>query len=461
MQFASDLGLPYIETSALTQQGVKDGFDTAIREALISASKKTEMLKIRSSCCRKKQIPFPPLMPPSVKTPFIEVEPSSFADDWMLMHENPVHADVTFVLNGQHNLDAHKIVLCSACKYFRTVFGKMSHKMKTPESLSNFAVQDLNPELVQGIVAVYDKENGTEEIVGHCHTMVELSADIEPRTFVRVLQFLYAGVPKLTKDHDTIDQDELADVMRVADIFAIPELTEMCQNCLSEEEFLNPSIGTYFNNETKQTMKELYFNNPEMADVAFNVEGRKIYAHKCVLSARCEIMSAMFRGHFVEGQTTISEVNIPDTSAECFLALLEYLYTDHSPIEEIEVMELLVLADKYGQKRLMNLCELYIGKEIDKSVAKNIEKAEIDVIGLLHTSQNYNAEQLSTWCLHFIATHYTSFQKRKEFSSLKGKNKIHIEENQWPPVSYHHEVEEYEKRWKSKGDKCSFKCSII
>ncbi|OWF34481.1 Rho-related protein racA [Mizuhopecten yessoensis] len=92
-------------------------------------------------------------------------------------------------------------------------------------------------------------------------------------------------------------------------------------------------------------MKELYFNKPESADVTFRVEGRTIYAHKVLLSARCNVMAAMFGGHFIEGQSSLSEVNIPDTSAECFLALLEYLYTDHSPIEEIEVMGLVVLAD--------------------------------------------------------------------------------------------------------------------
>ncbi|XP_021345146.1 rho-related protein racA-like [Mizuhopecten yessoensis] len=456
---AKDCGMRYKETSALTQEGLKDCFDTAIREALCTTKKKTK--KFGFSFGGKKRVPLPPDMPPAGKAPWIEIETSRFAEDWMAMHESPVHADVTFVLSGQHNLDGHKIVLCSASKYFRRVFGMMSSnksaQLKQIEALSNFTLEDLNAGLVQGIAAVYDKDTSTEDNKGqnHHHTMVELSADIKPKTFVRVLEFLYSGVPRLTNDEDEIDQDELADVMRVADIFKLPRLTEICQNCLSEQEFLNPSIGTFLNDETGQKMKELYFNNPEMADVAFRVEGRTIYAHKVVLSARCKVMAAMFGGHFVEGQATLSEVDIPATSAECFLALLEYLYTDHSPIEEIDVVGLVVLSDEYGQKRLINLCELYVTKEVDKSVTKNIEKADIDVIGLLHTSQNYNAEQLSCWCLHFISTNYTAFQNRAEFSLLKGDNKTYIEENQWPPVSYLREVEEYEKKWNPKGDKCS------
>jgi Rho family protein len=38
---------------------------------------------------------------------------------------------------------------------------------------------------------------------------------------------------------------------------------------------------------------------------------------------------------------------------------------------------IMVLADEYGQSRLIDLCELYITKEVDRSVSKQIEKAEI------------------------------------------------------------------------------------
>jgi len=37
--------------------------------------------------------------------------------------------------------------------------------------------------------------------------------------------------------------------------------------------------------------------------------GHKVYAHKSIVCARCQVMAAMFDGHFVEGINTISEVN--------------------------------------------------------------------------------------------------------------------------------------------------------
>ena len=81
------------------------------------------------------------------------------------------------------------------------------------------------------------------------------------------------------------------------------------------------------------------------------------------------------------------QVEIHETSLDTFLALLEYLYSDHAPIEDVDSVGLLQLADLYCLPRLVNLCELYITKEVERSVSKNIEKSEIDVVGLLLISQ--------------------------------------------------------------------------
>lgn len=99
-----------------------------------------------------------------------------------------------------------------------------------------------------------------------------------------------------------------------------------------------------------------------------------MYAHKAVLAARCDVLSAMFSGHFREGAASdtvqevcetvvclhrlrfcrvtscwracihpkvfvlimslVLQIDIFETPHENFLALLEYLYTDHAPIEE-------------------------------------------------------------------------------------------------------------------------------
>ena len=75
------------------------------------------------------------------KAPWIEIETSIFADDWMRMLEDPKHSDVTFLLEGQHQIEAHKIVLCSAskffCRVFRKTFGKVSEYKCPLQSVQN------------------------------------------------------------------------------------------------------------------------------------------------------------------------------------------------------------------------------------------------------------------------------------------------------------------------------------
>lgn len=449
---AKKLGVKFCETSALTQQGLKTCFDEAIRACLSAPqSKKKSGFRFGK---KQKEAPTPPVMPPAGLAPKVEIETSTFGEDWYKMLESPKHADVTLVLEGEHKLDAHKIVLSSASKVFERIFG-ISSATQNNQLLqvdNEYSIEKLNSGAVPGIASVY--ELGDKE---KTKTTIEISEDISAKTFVHVLEFLYAGVPKLP-DLDEIGRAAINELDRVAGIFKLSQLQTICTNILTEQEFLNPSIGTYLNDQTGSTMKKLFFNQPEIADVKFLVEGETIFAHKCVLCTRCEVMAAMFGGHFMEGNKGVSQIKLPGTNSESFLAFLEYLYTDHSPIEETDSVGLLVLADEYGQTRLQNLCELYITKEVDKHVTKNIEKSDIDIIGLLLTSQGHNAVQLSDWCLHFISSNYLAFQNRKEFSLLTGDNKSHIDEHRWPPVSYLKEIAEYEEKY---GDKKKDGCRVM
>ena len=85
--------------------------------------------------------------------------------------------------------------------------------------------------------------------------------------------------------------------------------------------------------------------------------------------------------------TFLLQIKIGDTSLQSFLALLEYLYTDHAPIEEGDSVEIMVLADRFCLPRLVTLCELYITKKVDATIQKRVADGTSDVINLLLTSQ--------------------------------------------------------------------------
>uniref|UniRef100_A0A8W8N4J3 BTB domain-containing protein n=1 Tax=Magallana gigas TaxID=29159 RepID=A0A8W8N4J3_MAGGI len=448
---------PFCETSSMTQTGVEECFNTAVKRVIECGYNKTARTfgDYTVLCLSKKKNrnePLPPVMPLARKAPLVEVMTSTFSSDWMKALQNPVHSDVTFILEGNHKLNAHRLVLCAASKFFQKVF-RFSQSEQKRHQLSDieyesFSTQDLASGAVEGIATVIEENDGKK------HTTIQLCDGIRPKSFVQVLQFLYTGLPNLPEDVTGIE-DEIHNLSRLAKMFRLGQLETICHNCLKKKGFLNPRIRTFLNDNTRKRMKDMFLNNPEYADVIFHIERTKIYANKVVLGARCEVMSAMFGGSFVESQSAVSEVQLKEVTSECFMALMEYLYSDHAPIEDGDSVGIMVLADEYGHKRLVNLCELYITKEVDRSVTKQIAKSDIDVIGLLLTSQLCNAEQLSKWCLHFISTNYIAFKKRKEFSLLTGRNKKHVEEHRWPPLSYLQDVKRYEKEIKKKGEKCS------
>ena len=92
--------------------------------------------------------------------------------------------------------------------------------------------------------------------------------------------FCFSGVPKLPDDPDELGQEEVSELIRVAKLFDLSQLITICTNYVTEQEFLNPSIGTYLNDETGKHLKEMYLGDKESADVIFMVDGKKCLNEK-------------------------------------------------------------------------------------------------------------------------------------------------------------------------------------
>jgi hypothetical protein len=73
-------------------------------------------------------------------------------------------------------------------------------------------------------------------------------------------------------------------------------------------------------------------------DYCLHVPGYKVYAHKVVLAARNDIMSAMFNGSFTEGSNGVSMVTLQFDVLLSFLsdvsALFEFKYQEQMTIHE-------------------------------------------------------------------------------------------------------------------------------
>ncbi|KAF0698331.1 Aste57867_11051 [Aphanomyces stellatus] len=141
-------------------------------------------------------------------------------------------------------------------------------------------------------------------------------------------------------------------------------------------------------------------NNPARSDVQFIVEGVPIYAHRCVLMARCEPLEIMLDGPMRE--RTDTDIVIPDQSYGVFLAMLEYIYTDRVAVLEsgsLDVdfaLDLISVADQYLLDNLKRKCEFAIQKSIDMS----------NFTIMIKTAHYRQAQSLKRGCIDFILANF-------------------------------------------------------
>lgn len=104
------------------------------------------------------------------------------------------------------------------------------------------------------------------------------------------------------------------------------------------------------------------YRSQEFTDVTFVVEGSKFFAHRVVLAARSDYFRALLFGGMKETNPE-TEIEIQDTTASAFDALLKYVYSGKmflGDYKEETILELLSLAHKYGFLALESALQGYL-----------------------------------------------------------------------------------------------------
>lgn len=127
-------------------------------------------------------------------------------------------------------------------------------------------------------------------------------------------------------------------------------------------------------------------------DIIFQLEDGAFAAHRALLSARCDVMRAMFSGNFKERSAKIVsfflpplffstfifiimpfiilQVYFPGVQTDTFHHLLMFLYTDNiEPISSTRCLDLIELANRLCLTRLINLVEKHVIEELSRFAA--------------------------------------------------------------------------------------------
>ena len=341
-------------------------------------------------------------------------------------------------------INAHRAILVSASNLFSKILGVADKNIKKTDFISS---QDINGGKIRGFKYIEFHEN---------KVIITLSEEIPEKPFRKLLEFLYTGVCPLEKEETEM-------VSEVARIFECDELQTVCANIQSGDDFLNPSIGTWLNDNNGAKLARLFCNKKLWSDLQLQhtASKGKLFAHLAVIASRCPSLynkvSSAAAHRYSHGRKVVND----DYDIPMLQLLLEYMYSDHCPIQENDQVKLIQNASKYGLTRLISLCELYLSKTIELETFKGIEKANIDIISILQVAAACKASQLENFCLHFISSNYGPMKKRPEWSTLSATHRRHIEENKWPPQSYLDAVDEYEKAMKAYNGGSSGDCSLM
>ena len=96
------------------------------------------------------------------------------------------------------------------------------------------------------------------------------------------------GLPDITDETST---EDLVALQNAASTFCLPMLDSIVKNLQTGGKFLNPSIGTYLNDQTGQRAKWLFLNKQVLSDVRFKVEGRLCALSLLSCSSGCPWLS--------------------------------------------------------------------------------------------------------------------------------------------------------------------------
>uniref|UniRef100_A0A914PEI6 BTB domain-containing protein n=1 Tax=Panagrolaimus davidi TaxID=227884 RepID=A0A914PEI6_9BILA len=154
-------------------------------------------------------------------------------------------------------------------------------------------------------------------------------------------------------------------------------------------------------------MKDFKSQNPELFDVVFDIDGKKLYAHKYRLS----MISSTFNSMLSDRWSFKNEaVSIKDYKFEDFKELLTFIYSGKCSINDINIFTMLDISEFYQTEHLKELCDEYLSK---------MEFNLSNIFKVLETSNTYSLIKVKKAISSFITPHFTTLIKSNEFLNAK------------------------------------------
>ncbi|XP_057367021.1 LOW QUALITY PROTEIN: uncharacterized protein LOC130688040 [Daphnia carinata] len=165
----------------------------------------------------------------------------------------------------------------------------------------------------------------------------------------------------------------------------------LCREPMASNSPLARQVSLLLENKNNS---DLEFLLPSDADTSQVVHAVK--AHRVVLAARCR----WFHRALLSGmrEAIDRKITLPDCSSQLLSLFLRFLYGDHldqTAISNEQLIELLIMADRFEVEQLSSGCQTVLTSRLDNS----------NVLCMLAIADQWSATQLQESCISFIWKH--------------------------------------------------------
>ncbi|CAH0383089.1 unnamed protein product [Bemisia tabaci] len=152
-------------------------------------------------------------------------------------------------------------------------------------------------------------------------------------------------------------------------------------------------------------------------DVIVEVGGRRIKAHKCILSSRCQYFAAILSGGWVQSAGDV--ISLQGFSYNVVHFALCHIYSGASNIpDSISIVELATLADMLCLEGLKEVISYTLKLKYCHFFHKPCSICTVGVLECLTLAAAYGLDDLYRKCLRWINKHFTKLWITKPFASL-------------------------------------------
>ncbi|XP_046414539.1 uncharacterized protein LOC124176835 isoform X1 [Neodiprion fabricii] len=184
----------------------------------------------------------------------------------------------------------------------------------------------------------------------------------------------------------------------------------------TEETETSSLVGTKPYNRLGEDLLRMFLEeiNP---DVTIDVSGRRIRAHKCILSSRCQYFAAILSGGWVESAGNV--IALQGYSYNSVHFALCHIYSGESNIPEtISIVELATLADMLCLEGLKEVISYTLKVKYCHLFHKPCQICAVGVLECMPLAAAYGLDEVYRKSLRWITRHFVRIWPCKAFATL-------------------------------------------